>query len=106
MMPIEQARAALEMETYSDSLPTAEKAAARLQSHPDLRQSLQRLLEFHCGYAQENRHTGELVRRLLQETFAATDGELRWSGELPRGTAPAFRRALTDLVVHFKKNRP
>lgn len=105
MTPIEQALTALEAENQADSLPTLERAGARLQSHPKLRQALSALMGYHSGYAAECRLTGELVVKLLNETFAATNGELRWASELPRGRAPAFRRALNNLVVHFKKNR-
>ena len=106
MTPVEMARAALANETTLDSLPTAERAGARLASHQQMRQALVALLAHHLGYASENRIIGTLVMKLVDETFAATNGELRWASELPPGKAPAFRRALNNLIAHFRKNRP
>ena len=76
------------------------------QSHPRLLDVLSRLLAYHVGYRQRNKTLSSKVSALVTATFESTNGELRWKAELPKGKAPAFRRALVDLLKHYKDNPP
>jgi hypothetical protein len=105
MTPVEDAQALIQqlqaIELTSDS--AAQKAGHRLLLMPKLAASLEALLGYHQGYRQNTLVVSHLVRALLAETFAATNGELKWATELPPGKAPSFRRALVNLITYFKQ---
>lgn len=106
MTPVEQAQNVIEraraIEKTSET--AAQKAGHRLALSREILAALEALLVYHLGYRQNTLVISELVRELLKQTFAATNGELRWATELPPGKAPYFRRALVNLIAHFKRN--
>jgi hypothetical protein len=104
MTPAEQAQDVIErwLHIGTTSENAAQKAGHRLQLSHELAEALQRLLAFHAGYRQDTLMTSALVQTLLEATFEATNGELKWASELPPGKAPFFRRALVNLIAHFK----
>jgi hypothetical protein len=99
-----EARAALSRADEISSLPAAERASAQILQARALRAALQRVLEYHEGFAAEHHRLISLVFALLGtvESAHVTRPDRSWASFLGRGTvAVAFRRALNELVEYM-----
>ena len=105
-LQLDKARTLLEEAFVTARLPVLdrERAATMLLQHAELRRTLADLIAFHEGHAEEHAKLVELVAKLLASAIPAKNGSLDWPTELPKGTAPAFRRALNDIIRHMRGN--
>lgn len=79
-----------------------ERGANVYREWQQAREVLAELLPYLSGYASEHEALTTKVGALLATFTDASDGCATWRTELPRGKAPAFRRALNALVRHIK----
>lgn len=108
--PIEEAEqviAEIDAIMADRSLNAARRAGSLLPLLPKLLQACRNLRDYQLGYSLGNRRGSALVSKLLRTMLDSSTGELKWARELPQGTIPSeFRRALTDLLTHFKVTPP
>lgn len=97
--PIEEALHVLAKveDLYHQGLSKPQIAGALLLMLPEILEVLSNALDFQIGYQDRTQLIAKQVRRLLKETLAASNGELKWATELPPGKAPGFRRELNAL---------
>ncbi len=89
------------------SLNAAQRAGEFLRLFPSLFQAILDFREYHLGYSLGHRRISALGSKVLRTMLDSSTGELKWAKDLPDGTIPSeFRRALTDLLTHFKMTPP
>lgn len=79
-----------------------ERGASVYREWQQAREVLAELLQYHSGYASELEGLTTRVGALLATFYDASEGSATWRTELPRGKAPAFRRALNALIRFIK----
>ncbi len=92
--------------TYNRPRSSPERTAEMILQHAQLRELLRDLSAYHEGYKTEHLLLTSLVFEMLGALTATTGGgRADWTSEIPRGTAPAFRRALNKLVSYMREEQ-
>lgn len=81
-----------------------QRTANILLEHSPLRHALRDTLQYQAGFAHEHATLVRMVYALLGTVTANSNGQANWMTEIPPGTAPAFRRALNDLLKHLRES--